>query len=94
MSQDEWIYASRELEKEWDSVPIHHSRPWDEIRDDVFFGWEQARNPEFDGAEWDDVRDVLQQRWEESYPHPGYEDWRAVEDAVKLGFNRAKGRVG
>ncbi len=93
MSQGDWSYASRELEREWEETPLGHTRPWDEIKDDVLFGWNQAMSPEFDGAQWDDVRDVLQERWENEYPHPDYEDWRAVEDAVKLGFTRAKEQV-
>jgi hypothetical protein len=93
MSQEDWSYISRELEKEWSSTPLSHSHPWEEIQDDVRFGWEQAMSPEFSGAQWDDVSDLLQQRWEESYPHPGYEDWRIVGEAVRLGFNRAKEQV-
>jgi hypothetical protein len=44
----------------------------------VRFGWEQAIRPGFDGAEWEDVEEVLQERWEQSDPHADYEDWRSV----------------
>lgn len=93
MAQVEWSYASRDLERDWGSVPLSHSRPWDEVMDDVRFGWEQAMNPEFRGAEWSDVETELQRRWEENYPHADYEDWRDVSEAVRLGFNRAKEMV-
>ncbi len=94
MTQEgDWPYVSKELEKEWETIPISHSRPWDEIQDDVRFGWDQARLPEFDGAEWPDVEDEIQRRWEQSFPHRGYEDWRMVGEAVRLGFLRARGRV-
>ncbi len=93
MSQQEWSYVSRELEREWNSTPLSHSHPWEEIEGDVHFGWDQAMSPEFEGAQWDDVQDLLQQRWEQTYPHPGYEDWRVVSEAVRVGFNRAKEQV-
>ncbi len=93
MTQVEWSYASRELQREWDGTSLSHSHPWDEIQDDVRFGWEQAMRPEFQGAEWPDVEGELQRRWEESYPHRDYEDWRVVGEAVRLGFNRAKEMV-
>ncbi len=93
MSQQEWGLVSRELQEEWEDTPLSHSRPWEEIQDDVRFGWDQAMRPEFDGAEWDDVEDVLQARWEQNYPHADYEDWQSVVDAVKLGFGRAKEQV-
>jgi hypothetical protein len=93
MSQLNWGTVSSDLEEEWEGTPISRSRPWDEIQDDVRFGWEQAMQPEFDGAEWEDVEDALQERWEQNYPHADYEDWRSVVDAVKLGFERAKEQV-
>lgn len=94
MSQEEWAYVSRELEREWEGTGLSHSHPWEEIQDDVRFGWDQGMTPEFEGAEWDDVRDILQRRWEQSFPHRDYEDWRMVGEAVRLGFIRAKEQVG
>ena len=93
MSQEEWSYVSRELEKEWNTIPLSHSHPWEEIQDDVHFGWDQAVSPEFEGAQWDDVSSEIQRRWEQNYPHRSYEDWRVVGEAVRVGFNRAKERV-
>ena len=94
MAQEtDWDYVSKELAREWGETSLGHSHPWDEVQDDVHFGWDQARSPEFDGAEWPDVESEIQRRWEQSFPHRGYEDWRMVGEAVRLGFNRARGRV-
>lgn len=94
MGQEEWTYASKELQKEWESTSLSYSHPWDEVMEDVRFGWEQAMKPEFDGAEWPDVESELQRRWEENQPHSDFEDWRMVSEAVRLGFMRAKETVG
>lgn len=91
--ESDWPYISRQLQEEWEETSLAHSHPWDEIQDDVRFGWEQAISPEFDGAQWEDVESELQRRWEQSFPHRDYEDWRVVSEAVRLGFNQAKGRV-
>ncbi len=91
--ESDWPYISQQLREEWEGTTLAHSHPWEEIEDDVRFGWEQARSPEFDGAQWEDVQDTIQSRWESNFPHRGYEDWRMVGEAVRLGFNRAKGRV-
>ena len=94
MGQEEWSYVSKELRKEWESVPLSHSHSWEEIESDVRFGWEQAMSPEFEGAQWSDVESEIQRRWEQSFPHADYEDWRTISEAVRLGFNRAKEMVG
>ncbi len=93
MAQVEWSYASRELRREWESTSLNYSRPWEEVEGDVRFGWEQGMSPEFDGADWPDVESELQRRWEETYPHSDHEDWRAVSEAIRLGFLRAKEMV-
>jgi len=84
-----WEEIEPQLRQEWDSTVVATRRPWNEVRDDVRFGWEQAHRPELAGADWADVVGVLEGRWE-SFPHAHFEDWHACEDAVRLGFQRAR----
>ncbi len=93
MTQSDWPYVSRELEREWEETTLSHSHPWEEIQDDVRFGWDQAMQSEFAGAEWEDVAGEIQRRWEMNFPHRDFEDWRTVGEAVRLGFVRAKEQV-
>ncbi len=85
-----WEEVRDDLRREWESTTLGLRRPWEEVADDVRFGYEMGISEEFQQAAWDEVRDLLQRRWEERYPHARFEDWRGVEEAVRLGFMRAK----
>jgi len=85
-----WEDVARELRQDWESTTLARKRPWEEVRDDIRFGWEQGMNPQYQGATFDDVEDELQRRWEASFPHARFEDWRSLRDAVQAGFDRAK----
>ena len=85
-----WEDARSELRREWESTVVGQRRPWEDVQDDVHFGWQAGVNPEFRGAAWPEVEEILQRRWEERYPHARFEDWRSVSDAIRLGFERGE----
>lgn len=89
-----WDDVKDELEKDWDRTSLAYKRPWEEVQNDIRFGWEQGVNPRFRGASFDDVESELQRHWEASFPHARFEDWRYLKDAVKAGFDRARQELG
>ena len=84
-----WESVEPQLRQAWETTILASRRPWNEIRDDARFGWDQAHKPEYAGADWADIVGELQSRWEH-FPHAHFEDWLACEDAVRLGFQRAR----
>lgn len=84
-----WEEVRDELRTDWERTYLAYKRPWEEVRDDVRFGWEQGMSPRYQGGTFDDVESELQRRWEESFPHAKFEDWRYLKEAVKVGFDRA-----
>ena len=88
-----WSRFAPELEREREENPLSYSYPWDEIQNDVRFGWEEAMDPDLLGADWSQVENEVRRRWEQNFPHHGYGEWTTLGEAVRLGFSRVRGRV-
>lgn len=90
----DWQQVRDELHRDWDATIIGTRRPWDEVQDDIQFGWTQALRPEFHGARFEEVESELQSLWEQRVPHARYEDWRSIKEAVRTGFERGQSELG
>lgn len=86
----DWQQIRGDLMHDWDMTTLGARRPWDEVQDDIHFGWSQAMRPEFRTATFDDLESELQRLWEQRVPHARYEDWRSVKEAVRAGFERGQ----
>ncbi|MCL5960889.1 MAG: hypothetical protein M1358_16580 [Chloroflexi bacterium] len=86
----DWRQVQGELRHDWDTTVLGSRRPWDEVQDDIHFGWSQAMRPDFRGARFEDVESELQRLWEQRVPHARHEDWLSVREAVRAGFERGQ----